>query len=79
MKTKYFLITTEDGENLSAVKYTGNLDFRHRVETCLREQLDSPLLIILSLEYENGIISFTHRKCRFEKIQKCYIKRIELY
>lgn len=78
MKTKHFLITTEDGSAVAVVN-DHKCDLGEKVEMILREQLDSPYLHVLATMIGDGYISFVHRKDTYESIQKVIIKRIELY
>jgi len=78
MKTKHFLITTKDGCQVAVVN-DSNCNLGKKIELCLREQLDSPNLIVLSTMLGSGYVSFIHRKETFENIQQVFIQRIEIY
>lgn len=78
MKTKHFLITTEDGSAVSVVS-DHKCNLCEKVELCLREQLDSPSLIILSIMLGSGYILFVHEKEKIEVTQRVFIQRIEIY
>jgi len=80
MKTKHFLITTEDGSAVAVVKHVSNQSFLDSLELCLREQLDD---ISISLTRFNfglldrfniGAISYNMNKAIFLKCTK-----IEIY
>ena len=78
MKTKHFLITTEDGSAVAVVNdYKCNLG--EKIELALREHLDSPNLLVLATMLGNGYISFIHRREACESVQKVFIQRIEIY
>lgn len=78
MKTKHFLITTEDGSAVAVVSDC-KCNLGEKVELILREQLDSPSLLVLATMLGDGYVSFIHRKETYESVQKVFIQRIEIY
>ena len=78
MKTKHFLITTEDGSAVAVVNdYKCNLG--EKIELVLREQLDSPNLMVLSTMLGSGYVLFVHEKEKIEVTQRVFIQRIGIY
>ena len=78
MKTKHFLITTEDGSAVAVVSYH-KCNIVEKIELSLREQLDSPNLMVLSTMLGSGYVLFVHEKEKIEFTQRVFIQRIEIY
>lgn len=79
MKTKHFLITTEDGSAVAVVSAHSEIEFLDKLEKCLREQLDSPNLIIFDVERNVPFIKYIKREKFREKILCIKYERIEIY
>ena len=79
MKTKHFLITTEDGSAVAVISSHSEIEFLDKLEKCLREQLDSPNLIIFDVERNVPFIKYIKREKFREKILRIKYERIEIY
>lgn len=85
MKTKHFLITTEDGSAVAVISSKTTLEFESKLGVCLREQFDSPNL---SLDPTcNKFIEFLGKETKvpyiydkeFRENEVVFIQRIEIY
>lgn len=80
MKTKHFLITTEDGSAVAVVKHISNQNFLDSLELCLREQLDDISISLTRFnfglldKFNIGAISYNLNKAIYLQCAK-----IEIY
>ena len=79
MKTKHFLITTEDGSAVAVVEAQSELEFLDKAETCIREQLDYPKLIVIDFKSSDCFLKCIRRENSREDIMIINYKRIEIY
>jgi len=85
MKTKHFLITTEDGSPVAVVNAKTSIDFERNLEICLREQFDSPSLYLdpacnrfIDMIDNEVKVPYIYDKS-FRENGVVFIQRIEIY
>ena len=82
MKTKHFLITTEDGSVVAVVNCTSDRELVKKIYQCIREQLDDPCIG----EHTNAAktVILANSCCKIRVINSMhngdiYAQRIEIY
>ena len=79
MKTKHFLITTEDGSAVAVVNAKTNCEFHDKLQVCLREQMDDCSITVPSgAEIINQPI-FYMSFANTDVIQTVKCTKIEIY
>ena len=82
MKTKHFLITTEDGSAVAVVNAKNGSELMDKIHICINEQLDDVSMYLYTMgSHPQLLMELGERKMVLESLNnKCIMcQRIEIY
>ena len=82
MKTKHFLITTEDGSAVAVVNAKNGSELMDKIHICIHEQLDDVSMYLYTMgSHPQLLMELGERKMVLESLNnKCIMcQRIEIY